>query len=377
LNPIALRRPLWLAAALLVAATATAGQVTDRVWLKGGKDPQVTQITKESLDGITAGNIVFPITGIVRIQYGDAPFAFREAEQHRDQGRYDEAIRLYETALKDQVCKRPWWLHPNCKYKIALCHLEADELDDAEKTFRSVISEHAESRWVLDAMLGLGRVQFDRKKYANAITQFDELAQLAARKNLEEWQLRASLWKARALREDKRTDDALSLIQKIVKAPQGSRYQDIVTAARTEEAVIYMAQGKYKEAVDLLQKLIQDVAAAVAEEVNEGGDTRAQRIEAVCFNTLGHCYLQQGNKKADAKDKEGLYYEALLSFLWNVVLYQRLPAEHAEALYYAAECFDKLDQRTRATELRNELVQRYPDSTFARKIRPETKAAGK
>jgi tetratricopeptide (TPR) repeat protein len=272
--------------------------------------------------------------------------------------------------------QRRWWLDPNCKYKIALCHLEAGELKEAEAAFQKLLGEHPNTRWKPDALLGLGRVYFDQKQYDKAISQFNALGSLAGQKQFEEWQLRAALWKARASREKGSPDEALALINKI-KAGVGEKYKDIAIAASTEEAIIYMAKEQYQKAVDLLQKLIQEIASSVADEIGQGGETRAQTVEATCFNTLGRCYFQQAAKAAGEKQKN-LYYEALLSFLWNVVLYQRLPDQHAEALYYAAECFDKLDQRPRATELRNELTQRYPDNPFAQKVRPpERKAAGK
>jgi len=370
--------PRLAAAVLLLAALpAAAGQISDKIWLRGTEEPQVVQITEETIDGIKAGAVSFSLKAVVRVQYGDGPFAYREAEQHEEQARYEEAIRLYETALRDQVCQRRWWLEPACKYRIALCQLESGELDEAVKSFQKLLAEHANTRWKLDALLGLGRVYFDKKQYGPAITQFKELATLAAQKQFEEWGFRANLWEAKALREDGKLDDALQLIQKIVGAATGDRYEDIYIAARTEEAVILMAKGKYDEAVELLGKLVQRIGTAVAKEIESGGETRVQQIESVCFNTLGQCYLQMGNKAGDDNKKKGYYHEALLSFLWTVVLYQRLPAQHAEALFHAAECFEKLGQRTRADELRNECIQRYPDSPFGRRLRPAERAAGR
>lgn len=378
MNPTAPRRlsRLLTAGLLAAAGVAAAGQITDRVYMKGSDKPQLVQITAESIDkGIKAGPVGFSLKAVARVEYGDAPFAFREAEQHREQARYDEAIRLYQTALRDQVCKRRWWLEPNCKYKIALCHLEAGEPDEAIQAFQKLLAEHPDTRWKPDAFLGLGRVYFDQRQYAAAVQQFDRLARLAAEKEFEGWLLRAYLWKAKALRANDRPKEAMDLINKILGA-RGDKHEDVYIEARTEEAVIYMAQQRYDKAVDLLNDLIQRIANAVAKEIESGTETRYQRVEARCFNTLGRCYLEMGSKKATApKDKESRYWEALLSFLWNVVLYQRLPAEHAEALFYAAQCFDKLDQRTRATELRNELVQRYPDTLYAQKVQPK-KAGG-
>jgi len=368
-----LRCAAGLFLALLGLSAATAGTAMDKVWLKGAKDAQIVRITAESVDGVVAGRLNFSIAGVVRVEYGDAPFSFKEAHQHREQGRYEEAIRLYEAALRSKLvaAERRFWLEPNCLYYIALCRLEeGSDLKAAEAAFAKLLGAHPKTRFLPDATLGLGRVQFDEKKYADAMKRFDELARVAAEKNWEGWLYRAYLWKSRCLRELKRHDDAMQLITKIVGGAKGEKFEDIYVEARVEEAVLLMAQGKHDKAVDLLRSLIKRIAAAVAGEVQKGADTRVQRIEARCFNTLGQCYLAMAKSSSDKTKADGYLREAMLSFLWTVVLYQRLPIEHAEALFYGAECFDKLSQRPRATELRNELIQRYPDTPFARKVRP-------
>jgi tetratricopeptide (TPR) repeat protein len=89
-----------------------------------------------------------------------------------------------------------------------------------------------------------------------------------------------------------------------------------------------------------------------------------QRTEAQCYNELGQCYLLQGAKSGKKDDLR----EALLAFLWNVVLHSRLRAEYTEALFNAAVCFEKLGERPRAAELRNELLKSFPESPQARKL---------
>jgi tetratricopeptide (TPR) repeat protein len=374
LKPTPATLPLRCAAGLLLASlvvsAATAGTAMDKIWLKGAKEPQIVRVTGESVDGT---QLKFSIAGILRVEYGDAPFSFKEAHQHREQGRYEEAIRLYEAALRSKLVAddRRFWLEPNCLYYIALCRLEeGGDIKAAEAAFAKLLSAHPKTRFLPDATLGLGRVQFDQQKYTDAMKRFDELARVAAEKNWEGWLYRAYLWKSRCLRELKRYDDAIGLISKIVGGAKGEKFEDIYVEARVEEAILHMARGKHDKAVDLLRGLIKRIAAAVADEVQKGADTRVQRIEARCFNTLGQCYLAMAKSTSDKKKAEGYLREAQLSFLWTVVLYQRLPVEHAEALFYGAECFEKLDQRPRATELRNELIQRYPDTPFARKVRP-------
>ena len=358
--------------AALVVPTASAATIIDRIWLRGKAEPQSGTVTEASIDGVKMGQAQFSLAGVVKIAYGDAPRGFRDGLSYREQGRYDEAVRALQSALRGKL-GREWWVKPDSRYYIALCYLEEGaDLAKAEKAFEELVEKHPTTRFLPDAILGLGRVKFTQGKYKDAIVQFDKLISLAARKAWESWQYQGYLWKARALRQDTRYKEALALIKKIVDNARDAKFEDVYTEALTEQAILLMDQGTYDAAIDLLGKLVKRIAPAVAKEIGDGSETRMQRTEARCFNTLGACYLKMGNKATGAK-KEGYHRDALLAFLWTVVLYQRLPAEHAEALFNAAECFNKLKQQKRATELANELSQRYPDSPYTRRVQPKKK----
>jgi len=358
-------------------SVASAGTYRDQIYQKGreGK-PIVAEVVEESIDGIkTRSKLSFNPAGISRVEYSDAPQGFIEGERHREQGRYDEAVRYYRSALDGKLGRR-FWVEPQCRYWIAVCHLEGGELDKAAAAFKELLGKHPKTRLLPDALLARGRVDYAGKKYAAAATRFGELALRAASSNWgEEWNYRALLWKARSLHKGKKADLALKTTETVVQSTKGEkRHQDISIEAETLEATIYVDEKRFKEGAELLRGLIKRIRHRVADELKAGSGTRMQRTEARCYNALGKCYLEQS---AQTKDR-GDVLEAWLWFLRTVCLYQTLHDEHAEALYYAALCFEKLggtdeqkrQNRKRAEELRNDLTGKHPDSPYARKIAP-------
>ncbi|MFW6107239.1 MAG: tetratricopeptide repeat protein [bacterium] len=360
LHPI----PWLVAGALLAAALGPAPaeaqrQVSDRIYLKGRGEPlPAVEITAESIDGIETRGPDLAATQVERIEYADAPFAFKEAHRMRQLGRYDEAIVLYKSALRaPEGTVRRFWLEPNCRYYIALCHLEAGELDEAEAAFKELLGKHPKTRFLPDALLAQGRVQYDKKNYDEAVRRFDDLARRADAEKWAEWKYRAYLWKGRALLAADQHAQALDAVAKIVGQPEAQKYEDVYTQARTVEARVYQLKGEFDRAIRLVSRLIDDIAPAVAREVQSGTESAMQRTEAQCKNTLGYCYMAKAEKAADEAAKKKFLKDARLAFLWTVVLYPNLTDERIEALKNAAECFEKLGDRRRASELRNELEE--------------------
>jgi len=355
--------------ALGSASTATAAG-TDQIWPKGAKNPIRATIVEESIEGIkTVSGATFSPLAIDKVIYADTPAAFREGLAHYQSGRYDEAIKYFESAMRLPNVRK-FWLQPACLYYIGLCHLEGGtDLPKAEKAFNDLLSQWPKSRWLPNTLLALGRVHLANKAYQKAYAQFQKLADLAAKdSSWQEWLLRALLWQGRCLLEEKNYTRALAILRKVTTADP-TRYGDLVIQAKTAEATVYVRRGDYDKGAALLEGLIREIGPRVAKEINTGSGDRMQLTEAQCYNALGHCYL----KRATRTNKPDDYREALLAFLWTVVLHSQFPAEHAEALYHAAECFEKLKQNRRATELRNELAERYPDSPFTRKLQPAKK----
>jgi TolA-binding protein len=373
-------KPLALAACglLLLAAgapTALAGAALapDRVVLKGVKDPQFHTITDETIDEIKMGEKAsIRMSAIVSIDYSDAPEAYRRGHDNRQQRIYGEAIKYFTGAMNNPLARK-FWLLPACSYHVALCYLEqGTDMAAAEAKFSEYLQKYPNSRWVPNALLGLGRVLLASKKHDAALARFRELVKLAETKGegWEEWAANGCLWQARVYLEADKPTEALTNVRKVADTIADPK-NELVIQANTVKAMIFLKQDKLKEAIDLLRQLLRDIAPSVAAEVEAGGaEARMQRTEAQCYNILGHAYLK---RFATGKKDEDLN-EALLAFLWTVVLYPReqFDAERSEALAYAAQCFEKRKETRRATELLNELQEKYPDSPFNR-----TPGAGK
>jgi tetratricopeptide (TPR) repeat protein len=353
-----------LALALLAspAPGCAAAAYNDKVHTRDGKETS-GEIKADTIDGITIvgkeGQGGINIRVVVRVEYSDAPRAFVDGEDLRKVGRYDEAIPKYQSALGSPA--REFWLKPSCKFGIAACQLEeGSDPAAAEAGFKELLKEHPQTRFRLEAMMGLGRALTANKKYDEAIAKFDELAReatLPARK-MDEWALQAGLGKSKAYLEDLKFDKAAEEAEKVA-ASCPKQNTDIRVQAQAVVALAYVRQSQYDKAIDLLRTNIREIAGLVAKEMDTTpGDTRLRKTEAICFNTLGTAYFKKAVKGKSQDD----YREALLAFLWNVVLYGNLfPTEHAVALDYAARCFKELKQDPRASELIQELKKSYPD----------------
>ncbi|MBL7222289.1 MAG: tetratricopeptide repeat protein [Candidatus Brocadiae bacterium] len=344
-----------LLAGLLVTLAASGAQAAstiyrDEIYLRGQEDkPIVTSITADTIKEIKAGGAVFNPLGVLRVVYSGAPQGYRNAEAHRESGRFEEALTGYQTTLRNLTDKdRKFWLEPHCRYYIAECYLEMGDLARAEAAYTELLDKHPDTRFKPDAMMGRGRVNYEAGNFAAAERRFDDLEVFAAKASWPVWLYEAYGWKARCLRKQKAYSKALDYVRKVIVAPP-RKYEDIITLARTEEALIYVDQGEYDKAAGLLNKQIDRIAPSV----DKGA--RFARMEAQCKNALGNCYLKRFEKSKDKKDLQ----EALIGFLWNVTLHVGLP-ERTEALTKAAACFEQLGQKTRAVELRDELQGKEP-----------------
>ena len=363
---------LLLLAGAPVGRAATIG--SDAIHRKAQGEPIRGVITAETIDGVQFGEkMSIPSVAISQVDYYDTPEAFRRGHDRRQQGIFAEAIKYYETAAKTPNVRK-FWIEPACLYYAGLCHLdEGVDMAAAVAKFQELLQGYPNSRYVPDTLLGLGRAHYTARKWEAALAQFKKLAELAAGKTAwEEWLGTAYLWQAKTYLDANKPVEAMANAKKVKDVVQDPKH-DIVVQARAVEAKVMLEQDKPKEAVDMLRALIKDLAPRVAEEIDRSdAAARLQRTEAQCYNALGQAYLKL---YAKSKKEEDLR-ESLLAFLWTVVLYPRsqFALEHAEALFHAAQCFEKLKQKARATELLNELSEKYPDSPYNTRTPGTTKA---
>lgn len=92
--------------------------------------------------------------------------------------------------------------------------------------------------------------------------------------------------------------------------------------------------------------------------LDKGATSPDRKVAAQATLRRGDLLIQQGETKNALKD----------GYLRVVFLYGDQSDARAEALYHAAEAFDKLGQATYAEKMRSQLLTGYRDSTWAKKL---------
>ncbi|MBN1997038.1 tetratricopeptide repeat protein [candidate division KSB1 bacterium] len=97
---------------------------------------------------------------------------FNNAEDLRKQMRFQEAIEEYESILLSESTSGK---ESEAKYNIGLCYTWLGDLDNAEKNFNKVISEHVDDKTALAfAKYGLSWIEVQRENYETAINILKE-----------------------------------------------------------------------------------------------------------------------------------------------------------------------------------------------------------
>jgi predicted Zn-dependent protease len=186
-------------------------------------------------------------------------------------------------------------------------------------------------------------MQIAEKKYAEAEQTYGELksAQVS-----DDTKNEAEFLQAEVNIQAGKADKAMTILRGLATRLPKDR---IGMRARVAEAECLAAAGKTADANKLLHDMLKD-------STDKG-------LKAMAYNTLGKNHFKQGQFK-----------EALWEFLWVDVVYNQDKNEHAKALYYLSQVFDKLGDRDRAQECREALNDRqFAGLEFQRLAQSEAK----
>ena len=125
----------------------------------------------------------------------------------------------------------------------------------------------------------------------------------------------------------------------------GADAQNQKLAATLGKAVSLAETAKVEEAVGIIEKVIKN------------SDPQQKDLQARAYNALGSCY-EKGKKDKDA----------LLAFLHVDVLYNTVPDAHAEALAHLVPLWKAVGQEERSREAREQLLQKYASSRWAKQV---------
>lgn len=239
-----------------------------------------------------------------------------------------EILKAYAEAfpqVKEKYAKQ------HLEYKIAyLSVLQAQEDgagdDAAMQKLVTFKSNHPDSWQIASCLRTLANMQVAQKKFKEAELTYQELA---AANVAPEVKLEAELLAAQiSLRGGNGADAIKKLDDILAKLPKDSKFYSRARIAKAES----MATSKDRDqAIALLRQIIK-----------ESSD---KAVKAIAYNALGEVFFQAA-----------AYKEARWEFLHVDVLYNQDRNEHAKALYYLSQVFDKLGEAERAKECRDTLV---------------------
>jgi tetratricopeptide (TPR) repeat protein len=151
-----------------------------------------------------------------------------------------------------------------------------------------------------------------------------------------------ALGRARLARGE--TAEAMQSFQSVLESDaKGEMAESQRLAAKVGKARCLAAGKQYDEAISLLEEVIRSTTTVQIE------------LTARAYNALGTTYRDFGHAK-----------EALFAFLHVDVLYPIVPETHAEALANLAELWDEMGKPDRAAAERHTLQQRYGSSPWAK-----------
>ena len=367
-------RRSFLGIAVLVLASGTLLRAQDEVFIKGKSIKG--KITKESPREITVGvKDVVQAVDILDIKYSPDPLTARlaynaaynvekesldPAKETTRKSLIADAIKKYEDVLptiQTNFAKR------HIEYKIAMLRVRQVQEDgeDPAKAIKSLTNfartKANKSGWQINSALQtLGRLQVDASDFDGAIATYQQIADLALLP--EDVRQDARLSGIQVKLQGGKYDEARSELKDLQKElQQGSRFFARAKVAEAECLVAETAKYKDRPKDDPARaKLFSDAVELVRGVIKSSND---KYVKAVGHNTLGYCYMEQGQTK-----------DAVWEFLWVDVVYNQDRAQHAKALYYLWELFSKDGDAPRAQECREALLgTQFTGLEYQRKVK--------
>jgi tetratricopeptide (TPR) repeat protein len=315
--------------AILLAASAQAGQADkkDRVVLATGA-PLEGEVQKDTWKDVAVkvGAVVqtVPARQVLKIEYWDAPPAFKAAMASFDQEKWAEVLsglssaEEYANSKEKNVVKPRAWFPPYLAWYRGKCMLELGRSDDALKQFEKIRKDFKEARFLPDT-------------YEASLSAFREKGDVAKMDEFE----------------------------KEIDAAPGELKTDLQVRSRRQRAELLMDKAKYDEA----KRLFETITTAADPEVATAGAAGvlkcltslkdAQGVEQYAAKVLSTSQqpallLVASNALGEAAFEKKQYGKARDQFIQSVVRFNPgrsssdAVKEHEKALQRLAQTYEEL-----------------------------------
>lgn len=357
----ALRRSWWSLggrafvrlAALLVAAVAPAmahGQTADRVLTtEGTVSGKVVAVSANDVDVEDRNGETkkIPIDKLREVQFGGEPQSLRTARSMLARGQAAEAIEELgkipaeefdgaEQLLLDELV----FVKAGAAGRAALA--SGGDPKAPAKLVSDFIAKHPKSHHFYEMKELLGDLLARDGDASGALAAYSDVG-----KGPAALKVRAAIAKARMLFDQQKFEEAMKEYDSATKIDA----TDDASAAQKRAAELGKARclsglGKNDDALALVQSVIKQA------------DPEERDLLASAYNVLGGAYRAAGDKDQDA----------LISYLTVDLVYGGNPESHAEALYNLVELWERAKNPERSRDTRKLLEESYPASRWARKL---------
>lgn len=269
------------------------------------------------------------------ILYDEEPSTLRAAKMAAAAGRFEEAlagldrVQLPEN-VDPKVKQEMDYLRALCRWRLAEASASPEAMKEAAGLLVQFIKANPKHYRLWHAAEGAANLLLAAGDQQAAQEYFG----LLAKAPWPEVQLRAQLASARAALAAKNFAEAEKLFNAVISGSgNDERLRQIATVGKARALA---ETGRTDEAIGILQEIIKVVRA---EDIS---------LQAQAYNALGLAYQRAGKLK-----------EAVLAYLHVDLLYSLVPSEHVEALENLVALFARLGQRERAEEAAKVLRDRY------------------
>ena len=293
--------------------------------------------------GASGKTRVIPVNQIQTVFYEGEPVELKTAKIHVFGGHYAEALaaleRIQENVDEPTIRQDIEFYRALCAAKMALAG--SGKITDAGRMMKAFADANTESHHYFEASEIVGDLLVAIGQYALAAEYYGRLDKAP----WPDYKMRAGVAAGRALLAQGKIDEAQKAFDKVIAIQaEDSLAQEQQTLARL---------GKAGALVDTRQP---DEAVKMVEEILKTADPENAPVLPRAYNVLGTAHRQAGRTK-----------EALLAFLHVDLLYPSAPDAHAEALANLADLWEQLQKPERARRARETLDEQYPDSPWAKK----------
>lgn len=306
--------------------------------------------TEVTIKPKTGDPVKIPANDIAAIKWEGEPAKLNIAKGFEDRGNFVQALETYIDVHKDASGKLKTYLDFLIARTMAKQSLDnGAALDEAVKKMEAYLKANADHVGFYESQNYLGQLYSAKGDFAKAQAAFEGLGKAP----WKDFQIAAKVAVGRMQLKQNNIEGANKTFE---EAASGTAETDAEKARRAEaqvgKAACLVKQSKHEDALKLIDEIIK------ATSTEEAGTM------AVAYVLQGDCYQSQSKLK-----------DAALAYLHVPILFPKEKAAHAEALFHLHKISGQIGQPDRAAEAKDTLLESFPNSEWAKKLAADGGAA--